>query len=390
MTDSKKEPGLDGFQWDAALATTLDDFDKTIRGHTDEPSKKTKDEGKDDDPPSKDAFFGIDDDDAPFDPPAKAPEKKVEADDEGEEDDDDVPQPPAKPEPVKKTDDEGDDDETVYATLFKDHVEQGLFDVEEGEEIPEKMTPDEYYERLEKKIDQRVEEALQSLFKDELDQDALAFLKFKKNGGNTQDFFKVYGQTKEYSKMDITKEATMKMVIREKLIADGLSEEDAAEEIEILTDAGRLETRAKAYYKQLVEKEQQQKEMLVQRQKQEREKAEQQRAQTYKMLNEVVKKGAAAKIQLSKKDTVIPEYIMAPASKGENVSQFTKDLSAIYSDPEKLVLLAKLVRSGLDMSDIKTHIESDATRKARKSLFTEKETKSTFGGGGKKSIADYL
>jgi hypothetical protein len=111
------------------------------------------------------------------------------------------------------------------------------------------------------------------------------------------------------------------------------------------------------------------------------------RRQTYEAIAAVVKKGAASNVSLSRKDADIPDYIMAPASKGEKVSQFTKDLTEIYRDPDKLVLLAKLIKSKLDLKDIETSIKTTTVRETKKNLISGAKT---FSSSGKRSVADFL
>lgn len=383
MDNNKQQTGLQGFDWDGGdSGASLDDLDRLMVGITSEEQAKKEKAG------SSVAFFEEGTEEEEEDDKLVGTKDAEEEEDEkekktGEEDKKVVP------EKKKKEEASEEEEETdLYANLYAELAEGGSFELDEDEEIPEKLTSEEFFERLEAKLDQRLDSALETFFKDELDEDARAFLKFKKNGGATTDFFKTYGKVQGVSDLDITKDSAQKQVIRMKLRKDGIPDEEIDEEIEMLTDLGKLEARATAYYNTLKRSEEKEKQQLIEQQKAAKLQAEEQRRETFRLLNEVVQSGTAGTLKLGRKDKDLPNYILAPAEKGGNISQFAMDMRKVYSDPSKLAILAKLVRSDFDLKDLEVQAETKIARGAKRSLQGRKST--TEFGGGKRSLAELL
>jgi len=376
--------GTLGFEWDASSevpGSSLDEIDVLAdKREKEEPEEddnfKFFEEGSEDDGSdegSEDDFSDGSEDTEDSKDDSKETETSDD-EDEGDEDEDD--------EPEKET---GGSEKDVYSNLYDNLLEEGIFDKEEDEEPIKDV--DDFYERVESKIEKRVDEALSTFFQDELDDDARQFLMFKRNGGKTSDFIQTYSKSGDYESMDITKESAQKAVLRAKLKEEGFTEDEAEDEIETLIELGKLESRAKKYHNKLVEKEKAEKAALLERQEELRRTAAENRKNTYKALQDIVRSGKASNVKLGKSDTSLPDYVLAPASKGEKVSQFAKDLQEVYRDPEKLMLLAKLVREDLELSNLKNAVITSKTRKARKSLTTRRSETDT---GEKKRLADFF
>ncbi len=73
------------------------------------------------------------------------------------------------------------------SSLIYQLKDNGIFAALEDEEFADGLSDEDLPDMIDKEVDARVEETMESFF-DEMDEDAIAFLKFKKNGGKTSDF----------------------------------------------------------------------------------------------------------------------------------------------------------------------------------------------------------
>ena len=71
--------------------------------------------------------------------------------------------------------------------------DNGIFAALEDEEFADGLSDEDLPDMIDKEVDARVEETMENFF-DEMDDDGIAFLKFKKNGGKTSDFLNAYNK----------------------------------------------------------------------------------------------------------------------------------------------------------------------------------------------------
>ena len=180
-----------------------------------EPPKPTKDE---------EAFEELKDADEKI--PAEAFEKKKpEAEEEQVEDEDftfgaekpatatDTTPAPAASEKNPKSEEINPDEEVqFFTTLAKTLTEKGIFqnvEIKDGDIIDgEKLI-----ELQDQEIEARLEETFESFFQ-EMDEDGIAFLKYKKAGGDTRTFLNAYSQSLELPTSDLSTEEGQEKMLR--------------------------------------------------------------------------------------------------------------------------------------------------------------------------------
>ncbi len=302
-----------------------------------------------------------------------------------------------------KPEDEGeDDDEDVefYTNLTTELKEKGIlsdFALEEGE----KITEEKFFELQEKEVETRVEENFNSFFQElNNDKDAVEFLKFKRNGGRTSDFFKAYAESPVLSlddNLDLTKASNQKLVVSQYLKAvEGVPADEIEDRIEFFEEKGKLKEKAESYESKLRELDESNKQAVVTRAAEAKKNAEKAAKEFREKISATLDKAEViSKVKITKEDkkTLVDKILTPTVKQGDRyVSSFSSKMNAIMKDPEKLLLLAKLVENDFDLSDIETSIETKVVSKARTSLIESKKSKDLKGAGStqKKSLFDHF
>lgn len=297
-----------------------------------------------------------------------------------------------KKEPKKNDDASTDETNEVFSNLSKDLVDLGVFtNVEFGED--EEINSDVFFEKFEEELNVRVENSIKALV-DDLDDDAAAFLQFKAKGGNTADFFKLYGQTASLPVSSVDSEEDQKAFLEYYFKAeDELDDDDIEDRIQSLEESGKLERYAKRYFNKIQDKQKEEKEALIERQEEaKRESAEQQKKFQTSLKSIINNKKEISDLPIdSKKDAFLVDFIMKPVYSKEdktNATGFQRKLAEIFRDEEKLILLAKLVHSDFDFTSIKKKNESDINKKNLKTIKSNRTI--TSRNSERKSITDYF
>lgn len=323
-------------------------------------------------------------------------ENKDEEDEE--KDDKDKKEVKAKKEGKEKD----EDDSKFYTVLAGEMKEKGIFqnvELEEGKDL----TEEEFIELQDKEIEARVEETFQAFF-NELDEDGKAFLQHKKNGGKTSDFLNVYADTLDIDEFDeknpdhISKTLNYYLQVYEKLDGD-----DLKDRLEWLKEGGKEKTYATKYFNKINEDREEEKTKLAEAAKKANKKREDDTKAFNDDLSSVLAKtenvGVFSITKTDQKD--LGNYITKPAVKvGTNryVPQFQNDIAKIFraetpEDKQKLILLAKLVKSNFDTTDVKTEVKTKVTKEIQTKLKDAKKgvkTASSGAGGSKKSLSDFF
>lgn len=343
-----------------------------------DPTEASDESGDDDEDETPDNVldFGDDEDEVKL-PPVKKP-KAASAegtDDEGDDNEDDNPD--------DNTSSDDDDDSDVFTALAVDLATEGIFSnpLEDGA----KLTKEEFFDKFDEEVDARVEETITAWNNDmKNDPDAIAFLKFKREGGNTADFFKAYAQAPSNilpKDLDLEEDKNQKKVAKLYLTTvEGLDDSDASDRIEWLEEKGKLKENSEKWHTKMLEAEVKTKEDLVKNQaaavKTAKENADKFRDNLQKSLSELDKVG---KFTITPKDKkTLVELITKPTVKiGDNryVSQFQAKMAEIQKSPEKLLLLAKLVTSDFDTTDLVTDINTEVVRHTKSRLVETKKKK---------------
>ena len=285
---------------------------------------------------------------------------------------------------------------SIYADLVKDLKEKGIFkhvELEEGENID----VDKLYELQEEEYEKEVDERINTWASKDLDEDAKEFIKFKRNGGNTEDFFKTYQSSSELPIGDIEDETHQDRVIRYKLKKEGWEEDDIEDNLAYLTDNGKKGRIAKKYYEDVeLEDKTNKKEILRQAEESKKEGLNKEVEFKSNIKNILETTNDVKGIKVSDKEKAdLFNFLTKKTYKTESnrtLTGFQKKLGDVFQDPNKMVLLAKLVNNDFDMSDFEKKVITNKTKQIKTNLEQRKNTKTnTFGSSVRgKSVADYF
>ena len=381
--------GLEDFSWDS---------DKSFFGV--EPV--AKDElPVDDDDDKKKKTEDVDDDIEEPTPKPKAKEKVLPEEDEDEvveDDDDKKKKKEAEPfsDITEEPEEEPERDDKFFTVLASELKDAGVFanvEIKEDENIDE----EKFIALQDNEIESRVNETFEAFF-EELDDDGKAFLKFKKSGGNTADFFKSARQSSEIPKGDMDDKNFQKKFLKYYYETfESMDAEDADERVDYLEDAGRLGKYAERYHDKVDEAQKKRKEEMVKQAEIAEKQRDSNREEYQKNLRTKLDDVEAIKdFPITPKDKKdLFSYITKPVKKvGKNtyISQFQDDMNKVGSDFDTLILLAKLVKSDFDVSDIEKKVETKKTRNIKDKLQGQRRTKRPRSGGkaGGKTLSDFF
>lgn len=365
--------------------------------------------------PEEEIMRGLSDPDKDFPPvapkektPAKPAPASEESPTEEEEEDfsfEDNPgeKPASDPKPKEGAESEDDpidpekeEDVKFFTTLAKVLQEKGVFQNVEIKE-DDQIDGERLIELNDMEIESRVEETFQSFF-EEMDEDGMAFLKFKKAGGDTRVFLNAYAQSMELPTSNLTTEDGQEKMLRYyyKHI-ENLDDEDVDDRIEWAKDGKKLEKLATKYADTISRIEQQKRDALLQQAQEAEERAKENRKVFKETLEETL---ATVKevndVPFTKEDKSLIDYLTKPAVKiGKNkyITGMQADIQKIWqeADRKQLLLLAKFVKSGMKLDVVKQKGAKEKVTEIRKKVFEERDTRTVRSGGTKgKGLADYF
>ena len=279
--------------------------------------------------------------------------------------------------------------------------ERGLVDYEEDSENPlsdedaENLIEDSWEAALEKEVESTIKE-----LPDELKQ----LIKFASKGGDVGQLLgkMVQHATSGINKnSDIENEDVQVLAVTMDLRNQGHDQEYIDAQIEFLKEKDKLEGIAKKSFDKIVAEQEAETAGQVERQKQvldNKKKA----AREYKnnITTHINSLEDAGGLPISKQDkTVLPTYISEPTVElqdGRFVSEMQADLFKVMADKDKIVLLAKLLKSDFDFSAIERRKQSQAARGIKDEIQradkTQTITSSSSGGHKpqKKAVWDMI
>ena len=314
---------------------------------------------------------------------------KEEDEDEEEEEEEPAPKKATKGRPSKTANPPDSGNDAVYKLFASELKDRKIL---RNVEIPDEVGEDDLYQFVDDEIEARLEEAL-----DEYDEalrnnpQAIALLRFMKNGGNTADFVAVYGQSKLPSEADLKKPAVREAFLRQYYMEiEGLDAEDTEDKIEWLKESKKDEKFALKHFKEIQESRAEAQQQLLQAQAERKRQAE---ASVIQFRN-VIKKTVAEEdvigdIKLSAKDKrELPDYISKHTVKAgptQLVTQLQKDIADIFGDPKQLILLAKFVNGGMKAQNLEISKASSKVNGVKQTLKDAMEGRSKSQAPGKKS-----
>lgn len=352
--------------------TNLDDDDNNQNNSQGEEPKPPKTKDKTVDP-----LFGDEDDDSDVDVDFLDDEEPTNTTKEENSDDDKTkkPKPDTKTSPILSA-----------LNLFK---EKGIMSIDDND-MPQ--TEEDAIDSIEEIIHNAVENRVQEVVAGTPDI-VQNLIKYVVNGGDPHVFLNTVMSEKPRvlsANLDLNDEANQELVIQTQLLADGYDQEYIDSQIEFFKDSGKLRSVALAHFKRWEKQEAQKQEQMAQRQREqalaEREDRRKRKVEFAELINlNPVIDG----VKLSHQDKMsLPTYLTERNIQQENgavVTPFIRDINRLLLDPKKAVLLAKLVKSNLDMSAIAKQLKSDITADMRNNVRRVSPQDSV-----KKTLADYL
>lgn len=257
-------------------------------------------------------------------------------------------------------------------------------DFEEGEDISDV---------IDNEIESRVEETMEGFF-EELDEDAIAFLKYKKNGGDTRKFFENLKAANDDPAGDIDDEGYQENLVKYGLKQEGYDDEDIQDKIEWLKEGGKLQRHAEKYEKKFEKQRENYKKKMLEEQKKQDQIAREQREKLSddlkQRLGDIENVGHFTFNKDDKRN--LHSYMTkAKVKVGKNnyLTQMQHDLQNAFQDPEKILVIAKLLRSDFDISDVIRNTETKVTKKTKDKIERKPKIKSSKSSSGRRKKALY-
>jgi hypothetical protein len=279
--------------------------------------------------------------------------------------------------------------------------EKGLVDyeLEEGQELSDNDAEDILEDSWESALEKEVEATIK-----ELPEELKQLIKFATKGGDVGDLLgkMVQHATSGINKnSDIENEDVQVLAVTMDLRNQGYDQEYIDDQIEFLKEKDKLEGIAKKSFDKIVAEQEAETAGQVERQKQvlenKKKAAREYRSNITSHINSLEDAGG---LPISKQDkTVLPTYISEPTVElqdGRFVSEMQADLFKVMADKDKIVLLAKLLKSDFDFSAIERKKQTQAARGIKDEIQradkTQTITSSSSGGHKpqKKNLVDLL
>lgn len=300
-----------------------------------------------------------------------------------------------------KTDEEQQESVVTSPEFFKnlatDLKERGIFEhveVKEDEPIDE----DKFFELYDEEVEQRVDATINS-FMEEVGDDGKAFLKFLKLGGSKEEFLKVYAESAKVPTVeDFEDESQAEKFLRYYYnTVEELAEDDTNDRIEWLKERNKLSTETEKLYKKVEKANEAHKQQLLENQANIDRDRQARRTAFIKDVTETANKVDEVNgLAIDKKEkTELVNFITKATVKMDNGSYITGFQDSINKvlkgDKDKLILLAKLLKSNFDFSSIQTKVKTEVTREAKSKLAQQSSTtqKPSSKSSGK-SLTDYF
>jgi hypothetical protein len=308
-----------------------------------------------------------------------------------EDDDEDDKTPSGKKEPVTNVNNK----QTLEFLKEKGLVD---YELEEGKELTEEEAEHLIEDSWEKALELEVEATIK-----DLPQDIKDLIKFASKGGNVGELL---GKMVQHATSGITKDSDIAnedvqvLAITMDLKSQGYDQEYIDSQVEFLKDSGKLGNISKKSFDKIIAGQEAETAGQVQRQKENLDNRKKQ-AREYKTnitthINSLSEMGG---LPISKQDkTVLPTYISEPTVElqdGRYVSEMQADLFKVMADKDKIVLLAKLLKTDFDFSAIERRKQTQAARGVREAVerVDRKELSNSESGGhksNKKALWDML
>ena len=297
---------------------------------------------------------------------------------------------------IEFVDDQEESEEFSNNNIVSKLKEEGIFSTLEDEEF-EDISNEQLPDLIDKEVDARVEETMESFF-EELDDEAVAFLKFKRNGGSTAEFVSMLQAKTSTPEGELDDESYQEKVVKHGMKLEGYDDEDIQDKIEWLKEGAKLKRHAEKYEAKLEKVNEAQQQRLLKQQHQQAEQAKQQRAELSNNLKSLLEDSdTIGQFTFSKKDKKELHSYMTKTNvkvgKNSYMTKMQKDLQTAFQNPEKILVIAKLLKNDFDISDVIRDTETKVTRKTKDKI--ERKSSSIKGsqsssGRRKKALFEYF
>jgi|GEM_PF-2623908 hypothetical protein len=302
-----------------------------------------------------------------------------------------------------KTDNNKDDVDTIESHKVVNFLmKQGIIDLDEEqlkefEELDdvdkEEIIKDFYFKAVEDKFEEDIKN-LPEIVKNSL--------KIAIKGGNVDEYLSsVYtskntGLTKN---MNLEDELIQEKITKYKLIEEGYDDDYIESQIEFLKDSDKLKITAEKYYNKWKKDEEEKEKKYLKSVEEEANARRNSQIEYRKSLAQHLSTLEDIKgFKISKKEiSELPEYIAVPnikTSTNQVITGFQKDLFEAMKDKDKVILMAKILKSDFDFSILEKTLKSEQTKNLKENLQRQKENKninSTIGSSQKqKRLVDFF
>lgn len=323
--------------------------------------------------------------------PSKAKKKEEDPKEEEEEEDfgDFQPEEEENPEDPKSS----TEVKSIYTDLYKDLKETGVFKHVDLEEEESDIDEDRFLELQEQEYEAEMNERIIA-WAGTMDEDAKAFIKFKKDGGSTAEFFETYKGVSGLPEGDIDDEDYQDDLIRYQLSEEGWDAEEIEDRLEYLTKNNTKERTARKYDVKVRQEVENKKKAVEIRNKEARIKALQDEEDFKSDIKETLDKTneiSGFKITPKDKQKVL-NFLTKKEHKisgDKSITGFQKKLAETFQSTEKMILLAKLVESDFDLSGFEKKVITKKTQDIKSNLSQRKSRPTSSGSSlGGVNLAD--
>lgn len=269
-------------------------------------------------------------------------------------------------------------DESSLRPLVDEFRNKGILDIED-KDLEDFDDSVEGLESLTSKTINKKAEKMVSDYKSQFPEDAQKFIEFVENGGDPKAFHQIYYETSSFENFPIDSEENQKYIIAEGLKLSGIEDEDEIkDEIQLLEDAGKLETKAKSHLERLKKYESNQKEQLLLSQKALREKQlSDNKIQIDTLRKDLFEKKDLKGFPLTDK---LKENVWEHMTKIDKSGK-TKLQQNYETNKDAQFLYAYLDMLGWDLDKLKKGVKTEVTADLKRKLsnFTDSRTKLNKG-----------
>lgn len=289
-----------------------------------------------------------------------------------------------------------EEDESFYTVLSKEMKEKGIF---QNVDLPEvdNITEESFFELHEAEIEARTDQTIQGFIDEINNEDGAAFLKFIRAGGKVSEFFNFYTERGTVPEVDVKTETGQDVLLRHYYKTyENLDDEDIDDKLTWLKESGKKAKYAEKYNQKMVEDQNAERDRLVSQKEEQQRKREQDQRNFVTNLKTTLEtsEGFNGFVFNKKENTALVDYVTKPQVKlsgNQYLTQFQSDLAKIIKEePQKLLVIAKLMKSDFDTSDIVDKKKTEATTQIKKSLNSKDKKPTSTLGTKKRSLSEYF